>query len=256
MNARWAFAALTALFACPAQAQTVAITNATLVVGDGGEPVRGGTVLVQGGKVIAAGTSVTVPAGVRTIDAGGKWVTPGLVVAVTDLGLVDVGMVDSSNDGDAAKSPFSAALDIAPAINPASQHIAVSRAGGITRAAVAPLATGSIFGGQGAVIDLGADPQAVMVPRAFQYLELGETAAARAGGSRAAVLANLRNAGRRARRRAPRRCAPHARRCCRAYSSGVRPSAALRPRRARRRYPLGAEPEARISGAEAGDRWR
>jgi imidazolonepropionase-like amidohydrolase len=197
MSARGWKAALAALLAGlspPALAQNVAITNATLVVGDGGEPIKGGTVLVQGGKVVAAGTEVAVPAGVRTIDAGGKWVTPGLVAAITDLGLVDVGAVDASNDSDAAKSPFSAALDIAPAINPASQHIAVSRAGGVTRAAVAPLGTAAIFGGQGAVIDLGADPQAVMVPRAFQYLELGEAGAALAGGSRAAVWANLRNA--------------------------------------------------------------
>lgn len=197
MSARGMGAALAALlagFSAPALAQNVAITNATLVVGDGGEPIRGGTVVVQGGKVVAAGNRVAVPAGVRTIDAQGKWVTPGLVVAVTDLGLVDVEMVDDSNDSDASKSPFSAALDISAAINPGAQHIAVSRAGGVTRAAVAPLVTGTIFGGQGAVIDLGVDPQAVMVPRAFQYLDLGETGALRAGGSRAATWATLRNA--------------------------------------------------------------
>lgn len=189
-----ATAALLTALSAPALAQNVAITNATLVVGDGGEPIRGGTVVVQGGKVIAAGSGVAVPAGVRTIDAQGKWVTPGLVVAVTDLGLVDVGAVDASNDSDASKSPFSAALDISAAINPSSQHIAVSRAGGVTRAAVAPLGTGAIFGGQGAVIDLGADPQAVMVPRAFQYIDLGEGGAMSAGGSRAATWATLRNA--------------------------------------------------------------
>jgi imidazolonepropionase-like amidohydrolase len=194
MTARWVLAALAALLATSAHAQNVAITNATLVVGDGSEPIKGGTVLVQSGKVVAAGSTVAVPAGVRTIDAQGKWVTPGLVVAVTDLGLVDVGAVDDSNDSDASKSPFSAALDIAPAINPGSQHIAVSRAGGVTRAAVAPLATGTIFGGQGTVIDLGNDPNALMVPRAFQYLDLGETGATRAGGSRAATWATLRNA--------------------------------------------------------------
>jgi imidazolonepropionase-like amidohydrolase len=197
MTARGLKAALAALLAglsAPALAQNVAITNATLVVGDGSEPVRGGTVLVQNGKVVAAGTSVAVPAGVRTIDAQGKWVTPGLVVAVTNLGLLDVEMVDDSNDADASKSPFSAALDVSPAINPGAQHIAVSRAGGVTRAAVAPLETATIFGGQGAVIDLGNDPNAVMVPRAFQYLDLGETGAVRAGGSRAATWATLRNA--------------------------------------------------------------
>jgi len=189
-----ALAALLAGAATPALAQTVAITGGKLVIGDGSDPIEGGTVLVQDGKVVAAGKGIAVPAGVKTIDASGKWVTPGLVVAVTDLGLFDVDAVDDSNDGDAGKSPFSAALDLSAAINPDGQHVKVSRAGGVTRAAVAPLGTGSIFGGQGAVIDLGADPQAVTVPRAFQYVELGETGASRAGGSRVASYVMLHNA--------------------------------------------------------------
>jgi len=189
-----ALAALLAGAAAPALAQTVAITGGKVVIGDGSDPVEGGTVLVQDGKVVAAGKGVAVPAGVKTIDATGKWVTPGLVVAVTDLGLVDVGAVDDSNDDDASKSPFSAALDISAAINPDAQPIKISRAGGVTRAAVAPLGTSSIFGGQGAVIDLGADPQAVTTARAFQYVELGETGAKRAGGSRVATYVALHNA--------------------------------------------------------------
>jgi imidazolonepropionase-like amidohydrolase len=189
-----AAAALGLALAAPAMAQSIAITHAKLVIGDGGGPIDNGTVVIQGGKVVAAGANVPVPAGVKTIDAGGKWVTPGLVVAVTDLGLVDVGAVDDSNDSDADKSPFSAALDISAAINPNDLPIEVSRAGGVTRAAVAPIGTSSIFGGQGAVIDLGADPDAVTMPRAFQYVELGETGARRAGGSRAATYAVLFNA--------------------------------------------------------------
>ena len=136
-------AALVAL-AAPAAAEDVAITNATVVIGDGSAPIPRGTVVLRGGKVLAAGAGVAVPAGARTIDAAGKWVTPGLVVAVTDIGLFDVEGVDESNDEGADKSPFSAALDLSPAINPLAQHIAVSRAGGVTRAAVAPLRTGSI----------------------------------------------------------------------------------------------------------------
>ncbi len=194
MSGRYLLAALLAAVSAPALAQDMAITNATVVVGDGSAPIAGGTVVVRGGKVVAAGAGVAVPAGVETIDAQGKWVTPGIVVAVTDLGLLDVEAVDESNDSDAGSSPFSAALDLAPAINPGAQHIAVSRAGGVTRAAIAPLGTEAIFGGQGAIIDLGADSDAVTKPRAFQFVELGETGARRAGGSRAATHALLRNA--------------------------------------------------------------
>lgn len=186
------FAAL--LAGTAAQAQDMAVTNARLVIGDGTAPIDGGTVVVRAGKVVAAGAGVAVPPGVKVVDAGGRWVTPGLVLAITDLGLVDVGAVDASNDSGAAKSPFNAALDISAAINPAAQPIAVARANGVTRAAVAPLGTGAIFGGQGAIIDLGTDPNPITLPRAFQYAELGEAGARLAGGSRVASYANLRNA--------------------------------------------------------------
>lgn len=193
MSARYFIAALLCGISSPVLAQTVAITGGKLVIGDGSDPIEGGTVLVQDGKVIAVGRDVVVPAGVRKVDASGKWVTPGLVVAITDLGLFDVEAVDNSNDSAAGKSPFSASLDLSQAINPDAQHIRVSRAGGVTRAAVAPIGTDTIFGGQGVVIDLGADPNPVMVPRAFQYVELGEAGARRAGGSRVATWAQLHN---------------------------------------------------------------
>ncbi|MEY4237912.1 MAG: hypothetical protein RL339_513, partial [Pseudomonadota bacterium] len=96
------------ILAAPAAAEDVAITNATLVIGDGSAPIPNGTVVLRGGKVLAAGAGVAVPAGARTIDASGKWVTPGLVVAVTDIGLFDVDGVDDANDENASKSPFNA----------------------------------------------------------------------------------------------------------------------------------------------------
>ncbi len=191
---RLALAALLASAAAPALADDFAITHATLAIGDGSAPIADGTVVVRGGKVVAAGAGVAVPAGVRVIDAAGQWVTPGLVVAVTDLGLRDVEAVDDSNDTEADKSPFSAALDIAAAINPDDMPIQISRAGGVTRSAVAPVDTNGIFAGQGAIIDLGADADAVTQARAFQYVELGEAGAKKAGGGRVAVQASLRNA--------------------------------------------------------------
>ncbi|MFZ3484719.1 amidohydrolase family protein [Sphingomonas sp. 3-13AW] len=178
----------------PACAQTVAITNARLVVGDGAGPVDGGTVVVRDGRVVAAGPGVAVPAGMRTIDAGGKWVTPGIFAGFTRMGIVEVDAVRGTNDASANNSVFNAALDIAPAVNPRTTAIGLNRAEGVTRAVVAPDNGGSIFAGQGAVIDLGADMDAVTRPRAFQFMEWGETGARAAGGSRPAAFAMLRNA--------------------------------------------------------------
>lgn len=182
-----------------------AVTNATVAIGDGSAPIPGGTVLVRGGKIVAAGKSVTVPAGIPLIDGTGKWVTPGLVTAMTDLGLVGVGAVDESNDSYANTARFSAGLDVSLAIDPDAPPVAVSRASGITRAGVAPAAANAIFAGQGAVIDLAENGPGLSQPRAFQLVELGERGADLAGGSRVAAQALLRNALREARDLAQRK---------------------------------------------------
>jgi imidazolonepropionase-like amidohydrolase len=187
------------LFALPAAAQTVAITGGTVALGDGSEPIEGGTVVIRDGRVVAAGRGVAVPAGAQTVDATGKWVTPGIVAGFSRIGLAEVDAVDATNDVSAGNSPFSAAIDITPAVNPRAAAIAVSRAAGITRAIVAPGAARNIFAGQGAIIDLGSDMQPITRARAFQYVELGEAGAGQAGGSRASAHLLFRNALREAR---------------------------------------------------------
>jgi imidazolonepropionase-like amidohydrolase len=187
------------LLASSAFAQTVAITGGTVAIGDGSAPIEGGTVVIRDGRVVAAGSGVAVPAGAQTVDATGKWVTPGIVAGFSRVGLVEVDAVDPSNDSVANGSPFSAAIDIAPAINPRAAAISVNRSSGVTRAIVAPATGKSIFAGQGAVIDLGEDMDAVMRARAFQFVEFGEQGAAEAGGSRAAAHTLFRNALREAR---------------------------------------------------------
>jgi imidazolonepropionase-like amidohydrolase len=197
---RAVLSALLLTVAAPAAAQTIAIVNGTLATGDGSGPVQGGTVVIRDGKVVAAGQGVQVPADAQVIDASGKWVTPGIVAGFSRLGLADVDLgAGGADDTSARDGPFSAAIDVTPAINPLYQPIAVNRADGVTRALVAPATAKSIFAGQGAVIDTGADMDAITKPRAFQFVELGETGANDAGGSRASAHILFRNALREAR---------------------------------------------------------
>ncbi|WP_323800385.1 amidohydrolase family protein [Parasphingorhabdus sp.] len=180
-------ASAAALIAAPLVAQTTAITGGKVVIGDGSAPIDGGTVLIRGDRVVAAGANVTIPDDARRIDATGKWVTPGIFAGFSRIGLVEVGAVKQTNDTDADKSVFSAALDIQYAINPFASPISVNRAAGVTRAVVSPDTGASIFGGYGAVIDLGQDENPITQARAFQFVELGETGHRKAGGSRAAA---------------------------------------------------------------------
>ena len=179
----------------PAAAQTIAITNGIVAKGDGSDPEQGGTVVMRNGRIVAAGSGVSIPAGAQVIDARGKWITPGIVAGFSRLGLSEVDLgASGSDDTDADGGPFSAAIDVAPAINPLNTTIAVSRADGVTRAVVAPAIPRSIFGGQGAVIDTGADMEPITAARKFQFVELGESGAAAAGGSRASAHVLFRNA--------------------------------------------------------------
>ncbi|HEX6218915.1 MAG TPA: amidohydrolase family protein [Sphingomicrobium sp.] len=181
--------------ALPAAAETIAITNGIVARGDGSVPEQGGTVVIRDGRIVAAGGGVSVPAGARIVDARGKWVTPGIVAGFSRLGLAEVDLgAAGSDDTDADSGPFSAAIDVEPAINPLATTIAVSRSDGVTRAVVAPAIPRSIFGGQGAVIDTGADMRPVTRARVFQFVELGEAGAAVAGGSRASAHVLFRNA--------------------------------------------------------------
>lgn len=191
-----AFAGMTMMFAAPVTAQTFAIVGGTVALGDGSQPIPNGVVVVRDGRIVAAGDlRMKLPADTQVIAATGKWVTPGIVAGFSRLGLTDVSEgAAGSNDESADKSPFNAAIDIAPAINPNYQPVKVNRRDGVTRAVVAPRSAHNIFAGQGAVIDTGADMDPITKARAFQFVELGETGSDDAGGSRPSAYVLFHNA--------------------------------------------------------------
>ncbi len=192
---RTALSCCALLLAAPAAAETIAITNGTVALGDGSEPIPGGTVLIRDGRIVAAGgMRFKLPADTVVIDATGKWVTPGIVAGFSRLGLAEIDLGGDGSDDTSANGPFSAALDVVPSVNPMASTISVNRADGVTRAIVAPGTGKSIFAGQGAVIDTGADMDPITAARRFQFVELGESGAGTAGGSRSSAYALFRNA--------------------------------------------------------------
>ncbi len=187
-------AALLVVASAPAAAQTIAITGGTVALGDGSEPIQNGTVLMRDGRIVDAGYQIGVPANATIVDARGKWVSPGIVAGFSRLGLSEIDLSGGIRDDRAATGPFSAAIDVAPAINPNYSTIAINRADGVTRALVAPNTARNIFAGQGAMIDLGADLDPITRARLFQFVELGESGGETAGGSRPSAHVLFRNA--------------------------------------------------------------
>jgi imidazolonepropionase-like amidohydrolase len=173
--------------------ERIAITGGKVIT-NAGAPIEGGTVLLNDGIVVGVQAGTSVPAGYRQVNATGKWVTPGIVAGISQIGTAEVAGDDSANDQSARTAAGSAALLLETALNPAETSIPVSRQEGVTAAVVGPAPGRTLFAGQGFVLSLADGQTAPLKSRAFQYVSYGERGAALAGGSRPSAWNELTNA--------------------------------------------------------------
>lgn len=122
-----------------ALAETLAIVGGTVHAVSSDPYV--GTVVVRDGVIAAAGPGVSAPAGARVIDAAGHNVYPGIFDGLSQIGLVEIGSIDATDDR-AEMGNYNAHLDAATAVHPASALIGVARDTGLTHALIAPRASG------------------------------------------------------------------------------------------------------------------
>lgn len=173
--------------ATPALAETVLIRDGRVVTNGAAGIIENGDVLIVDGRISAVGANIAAPRGARVVEARGAFVTPGAFAAMSELGLSEISGSGAPNDADMDSDLVAAAADSSAAFNPTVTAVAVTRLEGVTRAAIAPSSTSSMFGGRGALVSLGGEPDSVFRSNAFMIVELGETGANRVGGSRAAV---------------------------------------------------------------------
>ncbi len=178
---------LAAALATPAAAETVLINNGRVVTNGAAGIIENGDVLIVDGRISAVGANISAPRGARVVEAQGRFVTPGAFAAMSEVGLSEISGSGAPNDADVEGNLVSAAADAGRAFNPNVTAIPVTRIEGVTRAAIAPSADGSIFDGRGALVSMSGAPDSVFRERAFMVVELGETGAGRTGGSRAAL---------------------------------------------------------------------
>jgi imidazolonepropionase-like amidohydrolase len=89
---RFTFAAILATLAFAgvrAQSDALAIVGATIIDGNGGAPLRDGTIVLSSGSIAAIGPrgATTIPDGAQRIDAAGAFVVPGFVDTNVHLSL-------------------------------------------------------------------------------------------------------------------------------------------------------------------------
>ncbi len=144
-------------------------------------------ILISDGFIMELGKNLKVGANVEVIDANGKHLTPGLINAVTQIGLVEISAAASTVDHTTKQEGVGASFNIAPAINFRSTLIPQNRINGLTRAIVVPGFGNSIFAGSSSAIALLSDMTGMISENVAQHAVYGVAGAGFNGGSRAAA---------------------------------------------------------------------
>ncbi|MCR6721115.1 MAG: hypothetical protein NVV59_12685 [Chitinophagaceae bacterium] len=129
------------------------ITNATIHVGNG-QVIENGTIVIRNGKIEKVGKDIQVPANEGSVtDAKGKHVYPGLILATSTLGLVEMSSIRATSDvreiGDINPNVRSIV-----AYNADSRVVNTLRSNGVLLANVVP--QGSLLAGSSSVVQLDA----------------------------------------------------------------------------------------------------
>jgi imidazolonepropionase-like amidohydrolase len=134
----------------PMPSRPTAVVGASVFTGTGAL-IENGVVLVKDGKVEAVGAGLAVPAGYDTVDAHGKWVTPGLIDAHSHLGVYASPSVWANSDGNELTNPVTAEVWAEHSVWPQDPGFNTARIGGITSLLILP-GSGNLIGGRGVVL--------------------------------------------------------------------------------------------------------
>lgn len=177
--------------ATAAQAESIAITNATVYTVAKKGILSQATVLMDDGKITAVYSSDEVPEPLNAetiIDAKGRILTPGFIASKNLLGLVEVGAVSATRDASDKKADLT--FDASLAFNPKSTLVAYARKGGITNNLVMPYGGENTFTGQSFAVNLSGElGESVIAKQNAVIVSLG----ASRKGSRAVALQTLVN---------------------------------------------------------------
>ena len=143
-----------------AESNSVLIRNVTIHPVTGPE-IQNSSVLILDGRIAEIGPKLVPRGAIRTIDARGLHLYPGLINAATNVGLVEIQALRDTVDLDEV-GLFNPELRAATVFNPSSEHVEVTRAAGITSVISLPgsggrrpaSAGGILITGQGALMHL------------------------------------------------------------------------------------------------------
>ncbi len=159
----WLTLTLASAFGQSSGHHDVLIKNATVMTVTHGN-IKNGSVYLKDGKIAAVGENVNAPADATVIDAGGKYVTPGIVDSHSHIALDD--------DVNEATSPITPHMMMKDAFDYQDKAIYRALAGGVTTSLLLH-GSANMIGGQAVVIKhkYGASRDEMLFPNAPQSIK-------------------------------------------------------------------------------------
>ena len=133
----------------PLPSEPTLITHATILTGTG-QRLDDASLFIADGKIVFVGEG-DAPAGVTTIDAKGRWVTPGLIDVHSHLGVYPSPGVKAHSDGNEMTNPTTPNVWAEHSIWPQDPGFSRALAGGITTLQILP-GSGNLIGGRGVTL--------------------------------------------------------------------------------------------------------
>jgi imidazolonepropionase-like amidohydrolase len=130
----------------------VFIMNGTVHVGNG-QVLNNTSIEIKDGKITAIGNNITPSAGATVADAKGKHVYPGLILANSNLGLIEINSVRATADASEI-GVYNPSIRSLVAYNTDSKVINTLKSNGITHANIVP--EGGTISGSSSVVQLDA----------------------------------------------------------------------------------------------------
>ena len=144
--------------AAPPSPSDLLIKNAFIMTATHGN-IPNGSVYIKAGKISAVGANVTAPSGVPVVDAGGRYLTPGIIDSHSHIAL--------DNDVNEATSPVTPHMMMLDAFDYHDKAIYRGLAGGVTTSLLLH-GSANMIGGQAIVIKhkYGLNRDAMLFPGA------------------------------------------------------------------------------------------
>ena len=124
-----------------------AILNANVLTGDGLE-LNNTDIVISQGKISAMGNDLEIQAETQSIDAKGKWITPGLIDVHSHMGVYPAPSTSNHSDGNEMTSPVTAEVWAEHSVWPEDPQFEKALAGGVTTVQILP-GSGNLIGGRG-----------------------------------------------------------------------------------------------------------